>query len=62
MNGAGKTNGESAAAVPVPSLVGTDARTGQPVLQMPLPPAESLQRGAAALQAIIAKLGNPAKG
>jgi hypothetical protein len=34
-------------------LVGTDARTGQPVLQVPLPSAEMLQRGAQALQAIL---------
>jgi SNF2 family DNA or RNA helicase len=35
------------------SLVGTDARTGQPVLQVPLPAPELLQRGAQALQAIL---------
>ncbi len=34
-------------------LVTTDARTGQPVLQVPLPPPEVLQRGAAALQTIL---------
>ncbi len=35
------------------ALVGTDARTGQPVLQLPLPPPELVQRGAAALGAIL---------
>lgn len=44
-----ESNGE----VDVATLVGTDARTGQPVLQLPLPAAEWLQRGAAALQAIV---------
>jgi superfamily II DNA or RNA helicase len=34
------------------ALVTTDARTGQPVLQIPLPPPEVLRRGAAALLAI----------
>ncbi len=38
--------------IEVSSLVGTDARTGQPVLQLPLPSVEWLQRGAAALQAL----------
>ncbi len=33
-------------------LVSSDARTGQPMLQVPLPSAQVLQRGAAALQAI----------
>jgi SNF2 family DNA or RNA helicase len=41
------TNGHSAA------LVTTDARTGQPVLQVPLPSAETLQRGGTALQTIL---------
>lgn len=39
------------------ALVTTDARTGQPVLQLPLPPPDMLQRGAAALQAILQGLG-----
>jgi hypothetical protein len=34
------------------ALVTTDARTGQPVLQLPLPSPDVLQRGAAALQTI----------
>jgi superfamily II DNA or RNA helicase len=34
-------------------LVTTDAKTGQAVLQMPLPSAEVLQRGATALQTIV---------
>jgi hypothetical protein len=38
-------------------LVTTDARTGQPVLQLPLPPPEVLKRGAAALHSILKKLG-----
>jgi superfamily II DNA or RNA helicase len=47
---------EALAAVGVPSLVTTDA-TGRPVLQMPLPPAEVLQRGTAALRAILGRMG-----
>jgi superfamily II DNA or RNA helicase len=43
------TNGHGPAA----ALVGTDARTGQPVLQLPLPPPEVMQRGAAALGTIL---------
>src|SRR5262249_34884109 len=38
------------------SLVGTDTRTGQPVLQLPLPPPELLQRGSTALQTILTRL------
>ena len=36
-----------------PALVTTDARTGQPVLQVPLPSPEVLQRGGNALQTIL---------
>jgi hypothetical protein len=39
------------------SLITTDARTGQPVLQLPLPPPDVLQRGVAALQAILQSWG-----
>jgi SNF2 family DNA or RNA helicase len=35
------------------SLIRTDPGTGQPVLQLPLPPPEVLRRGAAALQLIL---------
>jgi hypothetical protein len=50
LSGAGtKTNG----AAGLPPLVGTDACTGKPVLQLPLPSPEVLQRGGAALQAIL---------
>ncbi|HZT79708.1 MAG TPA: C-terminal helicase domain-containing protein, partial [Gemmataceae bacterium] len=50
--------GASAPGAGVPAgLVTTDARTGQPVLQVPLPPPEVLQRGAAALRAILGGLG-----
>jgi hypothetical protein len=49
-------NGQAPAA-----LVGTDARTGQPVLQLPLPSPEILQRGSAALGAILRAAG-PKKG
>jgi SNF2 family DNA or RNA helicase len=45
-----------ALASPLASLVTTDARTGQPVLQLPLPPAATLQRGAKALQTILQSL------
>ncbi len=38
-------------------IVTTDARTGQPVLQVPLPPPEVLERGAAALHTILSALG-----
>ncbi len=37
----------------------TDARTGQPVLQVPLPSPEVLQRGAAALQVLLQQLAPP---
>ena len=43
------TNGQTAAS----ALMTTDARTGQPVLQVPLPSVEVLQRGGAALQTIL---------
>jgi hypothetical protein len=36
-----------------PPLIGTDARTGQPVLQLPLPSPEVMQRGAVALGTIL---------
>jgi superfamily II DNA or RNA helicase len=49
--GAG-SNGSAPAA-----LVSSDARTGQPVLQVPLPSPELMQRGAAAVQAILRGLG-----
>jgi SNF2 family DNA or RNA helicase len=39
------------------SLLTTDARTGQQVLQLPVPPPEVLQRGSAALQTILQALG-----
>ena len=43
------TNGQTAA----PALVTTDSRTGQPVLQVPLPSPEAMKRGGAALQTIL---------
>jgi SNF2 family DNA or RNA helicase len=43
----------------LPPLVATDARTGKPVLQLPLPPPEVLRRGAAALHTILQGLGEP---
>jgi superfamily II DNA or RNA helicase len=49
--GAAQTSGVPAAGLP--SMIGTDARTGQPVLQLPLPSPEVMQRGGAALQAIV---------
>jgi superfamily II DNA or RNA helicase len=52
--GAGGSNG------PAP-LVTTDARTGRPLLQVPLPPPDVLRRGAAALQTVLqAVLNAPA--
>jgi hypothetical protein len=49
-NGKAATNG-------LAGLVTTDAHTGQPVLQLPLPSPQVLQRGAAALQTILAAVG-----
>jgi hypothetical protein len=43
------------------AFVTTDARTGQPVLQLPLPPPEVRQRGAAALQTILQALARDAR-
>jgi hypothetical protein len=40
------------------SQVTTDARTGQPVLQVPLPAAQMVQRGTEALRRIVQTLGN----
>jgi len=50
--GNGKSNGKAAS-----PLITTDSRTGQPVLQVPLPAPEVLQRGLAALQALLQGLG-----
>jgi hypothetical protein len=44
------------------SLVTADARSGKPVLQLPVPPPEVLQRGAAALQAILRGLNGERPG
>ncbi|OAI47883.1 helicase Snf2 [Planctomycetaceae bacterium SCGC AG-212-F19] len=46
------SNGKSAAS-PLAALVATDAKTGQQILQLPIPSPEVLQRGAVALQAIL---------
>ena len=43
-------------------LVGTDARTGQPILQLPLPPPELMQRSATALGAILRATAGPKEG
>jgi SNF2 family DNA or RNA helicase len=43
-------------------LVATDPQTGKPVLQLPLPPPEVLQRGAAALRTILGGVRGPAEG
>lgn len=40
----------------IASLIGTDEKTGQPVLQLPLPTPEMMQRGTTALQAILQSL------
>jgi hypothetical protein len=47
---ASKANGQAA---PPAAWLGQDAQTGQPVLQVPLPSPELMQRGAAALQALL---------
>jgi SNF2 family DNA or RNA helicase len=52
----GKQDGDAVA-----SLVGTDVQSGKSVLKLPLPSAEVLQRGAAALQAVMQRL-LPTKG
>jgi SNF2 family DNA or RNA helicase len=39
--------------------VTSDAQTGQPVLQLPLPPPEVLERGAVALQTLLKEFGRP---
>jgi superfamily II DNA or RNA helicase len=49
---AAPTNGQAPAAA-LGSLISTDARTGQPVLQLPVPSPEVLQRGVTALQKIL---------
>jgi SNF2 family DNA or RNA helicase len=51
-------NGQAAPAPSLAAFVGTDARTGQPVLQIPMPSPEVLQRGVAALQKILEGLAN----
>jgi hypothetical protein len=51
--GAARAGGNGKEDSPLPALVTTDARTGQPVLQVPLPSAEVFQRGAVALQTIV---------
>ena len=53
----GTKNGQPAPSLA--SLVGTDARTGQPVLQIPMPSPEALQRGVSALQKILEGLAKP---
>jgi superfamily II DNA or RNA helicase len=58
---AAPTNGQ-APAVTLGSLISTDARTGQPVLQLPVPSPEVLQRGVTALQKILQGLAATKKG
>ncbi len=53
-------NGQQQAKAPL--SVATDARTGQPVLQVPLPPPEIMQRGAAALGTILRTVAAAKKG
>jgi superfamily II DNA or RNA helicase len=48
-----KANGHA----PPSAWMGKDAQTGQPVLQVPLPSPELMQRGAAALQALLRGVG-----
>lgn len=48
------TNGEGG--LSATAFVGTDAKTGRPVLQLPLPPDEVLARGLAALRSILGRL------
>src|SRR5206468_8561039 len=42
--------------LPIAPVIATDARTGQPVLQIPMPSPEVLQRGVAALQKVLEAL------
>ncbi len=53
LGNSGKPEGNGKTANPLASLVTKDAKTGQPVLQIPMPSPEVLQRGAAALQSIL---------
>jgi superfamily II DNA or RNA helicase len=55
-----ENNGEQAQAV-ISSFVTTDPRTGQTVLQFPLPSPQVLRRGATALQTILQALASPQK-
>jgi hypothetical protein len=48
-------NGEARTAIN--GFVGADAKTGKPLLQLPLPPDDVLARGAAALRAILYVVG-----
>jgi hypothetical protein len=57
MLGGAPANGNGVPPV-LPPFIATDARTGRPVLQLPLPPPEVLQRGAAALHTIMSALSN----
>ncbi len=52
-NHAVPADGESAEGIQ--SFIGTDAKTGRPVLQLPLPPDDVLERGAAALRTILGR-------
>jgi SNF2 family DNA or RNA helicase len=52
-----EANGQTAGMLA--ALVGTDARSGQSVLQLPVPSPELMQRGTAALQAILRGLNRP---
>jgi hypothetical protein len=54
VGGNGSANGDSGEAVK--AFVGADAKTGRPVLQLPLPPDDVLARGAAALAAILRRV------
>ncbi|MBI1917048.1 MAG: DEAD/DEAH box helicase, partial [Planctomycetes bacterium] len=57
----GAASPPSAPPAPQPPLVATDAQTGRPVLQLPLPSPEVLQRGAVALQTIVKRVAGPEK-
>jgi superfamily II DNA or RNA helicase len=52
-------SGNGSGAPPLGGLLTTDAQTGRPVLQLPLPSAEVLQRGAGALRGLLQALPAP---
>jgi hypothetical protein len=57
----GKATNGKAKSPHLGAFVAKDARTGQPVLQFPMPSPEVLQRGVIALQNVLAGLVGPTR-